>query len=77
MSTIAALVQADDDTTTKNNWYAQAKESYENLPEQGKFATGAVCGFGASKVVVNSGEYVCVCVHVRTSHEICIVGSNK
>ncbi|KAG7337080.1 hypothetical protein IV203_008176 [Nitzschia inconspicua] len=46
---------SDDDTFGDvKKWYNQAKESYENLPDQGKFATGAVCGFGASKVVVNS-----------------------
>jgi hypothetical protein len=35
-------------------WTKQAREQYEQLPEQGKFATGAIAGFGASKLVVNS-----------------------
>jgi hypothetical protein len=51
---MGTMVQAADNDS--KNWFAQAKESYENLPDQGKFATGAVCGFGASKLVVNSGE---------------------
>jgi hypothetical protein len=53
-STVKA-VDGDTDSDV-NKWYKQAKENYENLPDHGKFATGAVCGYGASKLVVNSGE---------------------
>mmetsp|Transcript_17663 Transcript_17663/g.19127 ORF Transcript_17663/g.19127 Transcript_17663/m.19127 type:complete len:172 (-) Transcript_17663:259-774(-) len=35
-------------------WISQARNQYETLPDQGKFASGAVLGFGASKVAVNS-----------------------
>lgn len=29
------------------------KESYDNLPDAGKFATGAVAGFGVTRFTVN------------------------
>mmetsp|Transcript_22767 Transcript_22767/g.49534 ORF Transcript_22767/g.49534 Transcript_22767/m.49534 type:complete len:171 (+) Transcript_22767:155-667(+) len=35
-------------------WVSSAREQYENLPDQGKFATAAVVGFTTSKVAVNS-----------------------
>ncbi|VEU33554.1 unnamed protein product [Pseudo-nitzschia multistriata] len=35
-------------------WVSTAREQYNGLPDQGKFATGAVVGFTTSKVVVNS-----------------------
>jgi hypothetical protein len=54
----SSTVKAGDGDTDSdvNKLYKQAKENYENLPDHGKFATGAVCGYGASKLVVNSGE---------------------
>ena len=51
------VAEAQDDvdgSSDPKNWFKQAKKNYESLPDQGKFATGAVCGFGASKLVVNS-----------------------
>jgi N12 class adenine-specific DNA methylase len=52
---------ANEDNESKNSnqntlkkWASQAREQYDQLPEQGKFATGAIAGFGASKLVVNS-----------------------
>jgi hypothetical protein len=64
------MVKAGDDDTASDvkKWYQQAKENYENLPDTGKFATGAVCGYGASKLVVNSGELRLVWA---TVHQLC------
>jgi hypothetical protein len=65
-SSVAKFVD-DDTATTTEKWYKQAKENYESLPDHGKFATGAVCGYGASKLVVGSGKWkiVSATVHVR------------
>jgi hypothetical protein len=48
-------------TTTKKqkedivqSYMEQLRDQYEKLPDQGKFATGSVVGFGASKMVVKS-----------------------
>jgi hypothetical protein len=61
---LSSTVNAFDDDTASSvkKWYQQAKENYENLPDHGKFATGAVCGYGASKLVVNSGQLMLVFV---------------
>jgi hypothetical protein len=45
-----------DDQNPVKKWVAQAREQYEQLPDEGKFSTGAFVGFGASKMVVKSGE---------------------
>eukprot|EP00980_Cylindrotheca_fusiformis_P030800 scaffold25436_cov127-Cylindrotheca_fusiformis.AAC.8 len=37
------------------------KQKYEELPESGKFATGAVAGFGVSRVALNSAVTVVKC----------------
>jgi hypothetical protein len=50
----AVVVNAQDEESDPRNWFKQVKKNYDNLPDQGKFATGAICGFGASKLVVNS-----------------------
>ena len=46
----------DDDDPKKivGKWISQAREQYKALPDQGKFCSGAVVGFGASKIAVNS-----------------------
>jgi len=35
-------------------WVSAARSQYDTLPDQGKFATGALVGFTTSKVAVNS-----------------------
>ena len=44
----------DDPRKIVEKWIAQARKQYQTLPDQGKFCTGAVVGFGASKIAVNS-----------------------
>lgn len=58
---VFASVSSAQKTTTKDEdkaevkvYLAHLREQYEKLPDQGKFVTGAVVGFGASKMVVKS-----------------------
>ncbi|MGK3749514.1 MAG: hypothetical protein ACI8RD_001809 [Bacillariaceae sp.] len=44
----------DDPKKVVEKWISQAREQYKALPDQGRFASGAVVGFGASKIAVNS-----------------------
>jgi hypothetical protein len=44
----------DDPKKIVEKWILQAREQYKALPDQGKFCSGAVVGFGASKIAVNS-----------------------
>lgn len=44
----------EDPKKIVERWISQARNQYKALPDQGKFATGAVVGFGASKIAVNS-----------------------
>jgi hypothetical protein len=44
----------DDPKKIVEKWISQAREQYKALPDQGKFCSGAVVGFGASKIAVNS-----------------------
>ena len=55
-SSSSSSTNNDDDDPRKivEKWIAQAREQYQTLPDQGKFCTGAVVGFGASKIAVNS-----------------------
>ena len=43
---------------TANKLVAQAREQYEALPDHGKFASGAVIGFGTSRLAVKSVEKI-------------------
>ena len=38
--------------------YQYLKEKYDDLPENGKFATGAIAGFGVSRVAIKSATKV-------------------
>ena len=55
-SSSSSSTNNDDDDPRKivEKWIAQAREQYQTLPDQGKFCTGAIVGFGASKIAVNS-----------------------
>mmetsp|Transcript_15129 Transcript_15129/g.24483 ORF Transcript_15129/g.24483 Transcript_15129/m.24483 type:complete len:166 (-) Transcript_15129:268-765(-) len=55
-----AVVAAEDEdvATSVKRWASQVREQYEQLPDQGKFVTGAVVGYGASKLVVRSAVRV-------------------
>ena len=44
----------DDRKEIIQKWVSSAREQYEALPDQGKFATGAVIGYSTSKLAVNS-----------------------
>lgn len=50
----AAGTIENDPTETLQNWLSTARNKYDTLPEQGKFATGAVIGFTTSKIAVRS-----------------------
>ena len=64
LAVVDATASSSSSSSTNNNdddprkivekWIAQAREQYQTLPDQGKFCTGAVVGFGASKIAVNS-----------------------
>mmetsp|Transcript_18934 Transcript_18934/g.38901 ORF Transcript_18934/g.38901 Transcript_18934/m.38901 type:complete len:163 (+) Transcript_18934:133-621(+) len=43
-----------DPTEILQKWVLTAREQYDNFPDQGKFATGAVVGFTTSKLAVKS-----------------------
>ena len=47
--TMASAVKADSE-----NVLSYLREKYDDLPEKGKFATGAVVGFGASRIAIKS-----------------------
>jgi hypothetical protein len=51
--TVANAIE-NDPTEILQNWLSTARKHYDKLPEQGKFATGAVVGFTTSKVAVRS-----------------------
>jgi len=44
----------NDPTDIVQGWISSARNQYDKLPDQGKFATGAVLGFTTSKVAVRS-----------------------
>ena len=44
----------NDPKEIAQKWVLRAREQYEGLTDQGKFATGAVVGFTSSKLAVNS-----------------------
>jgi len=46
--------ESDDSKETVSKWISQARGQYKTLSDPGKFASGAVVGFGASKVAVKS-----------------------
>ena len=52
--TVKASTLENDPTEILQKWLNTARDQYDNLPEQGKFATGAVVGFTTSKIAVNS-----------------------
>lgn len=54
---VTAASSGSNDVDAKEileKWISVARNQYDNLPDQGKFATGAVVGFTSSKVAVNS-----------------------
>ena len=53
-SSYAEKSTKDEDKTTLKVYIAQIRDEYEKFPDKGKFVTGAVIGFGASKMVVKS-----------------------
>lgn len=46
--------EMNDPTEILQQWVHAARQQYENLPDQGKFATGAVVGYTTSKIAVRS-----------------------
>ena len=50
----ASSTVENDPTQLIQNWLSNARSQYEKLPDQGKFATGAVVGFTTSKLAVRS-----------------------
>ena len=46
--------EVNDPTEILQQWVSQARTQYDNLPDQGKFATGAVVGYTTSKLAVRS-----------------------
>jgi uncharacterized membrane protein (Fun14 family) len=50
----AAVTIDNDPTEIVAKWVSNAREQYDRLPDQGKFATGAVVGFTTSKMAVKS-----------------------
>lgn len=44
----------NDPTEIMQKWVVTARQQYDKLPDQGKFATGAVVGFTTSKLAVRS-----------------------
>jgi hypothetical protein len=47
-------VKADDDRNKVEEFIVRLRAKYDNLPETGRFATGAFIGFGGSRIIVNS-----------------------
>ena len=52
--TVKASTLENDPTEILQGWLNTARDQYDNLPDQGKFATGAVVGFTSSKIAVKS-----------------------
>jgi hypothetical protein len=52
------MVNADDEGITAAGLTSYLRSKYDDLPEQGKFATGAALGFGGSRIVVKSAASV-------------------
>lgn len=52
---VVSLTAAADDG---KNVFSYLREKYDELPEKGKFATGAVLGFGGSRVAIKSAVTV-------------------
>mmetsp|Transcript_16201 Transcript_16201/g.37538 ORF Transcript_16201/g.37538 Transcript_16201/m.37538 type:complete len:162 (+) Transcript_16201:50-535(+) len=50
----ASKTSQNDPKEILQNLVSKARNQYDKLPDQGKFATGAVVGYTTSKVVVNS-----------------------
>jgi hypothetical protein len=46
------------DNGSSSSVLKQLREKYDDLPEQGKFVTGAVVGYGGSKLVTKSAVTV-------------------
>jgi len=46
--------EINDPTEILQQWVSAARQQYGNLPDQGKFATGAVVGYTTSKIAVRS-----------------------
>ena len=44
----------NDSTEILQKWVKNARNQYDKLPDQGKFATGAVVGYTTSKIAVRS-----------------------
>lgn len=59
-SSSSYLVDAkkDDDKPALSQYMKQLREKYDSLPDQGKFVTGVVVGFGGSKLVTRSAVTV-------------------
>ena len=52
---VSSGVRADDDLkAAADGLLRQLKEKYDSLSDHGKFATGAVVGFGISRITVKS-----------------------
>lgn len=50
---LSSLPVAKADEESARGMLDSLKESYDSLPDAGKFATGAVAGFGATRFTVN------------------------
>ena len=47
---LSSVARADEES----NLLTYLRQKYDDLPEKGKFATGAVAGFGVSRVAIKS-----------------------
>jgi hypothetical protein len=48
---LSSVAKADDDNS---GLFSYLRQKYDALPENGKFASGAAIGFGASRVAIKS-----------------------
>lgn len=56
MSMIGVVVMADDDGS--NSILSHLRQKYDELPEKGKFAAGALVGFSGSRIAIKSAVTV-------------------
>ena len=54
LASSTTVAHADD----ASNVFSYLREKYDELPENGKFATGALVGFGGSRVAIKSAVSV-------------------